>query len=124
MLGSGDLAPGTDYIRAYFEVKVILGGFYDQLAIGLTSSADFPLQDQFVGYAQGSIGLHADDGKCFINGESMEYSSPYGSQSTIGCGITASGDIFFARDGLILPIIKSSAVWPDLLHDQPSEMMS
>lgn len=32
-----------DKILAYFEIKVILGGFYDQIAIGLTNNPDFPL---------------------------------------------------------------------------------
>ena len=57
----------------------MLGGFYDQVAIGLTNQANFPESDTFVGYVDGSIGFHADDGKCFINGDSFEYSSPYGS---------------------------------------------
>ena len=77
----------------------------------------FPEQDQVIGYANGSIGFHADDGKCYINGDSFEYSSPYGSQSTVGCGFTYNGDVFFTRDGLQLPLIKSSAVWPDVEND-------
>ena len=66
-------------IKAYFEVKVILGGFFDQVAVGLTVSQIFPVEDMFVGYMQGSIGFHGDDGKCYINGDSFEYSSPYSS---------------------------------------------
>lgn len=68
-----------ELIKAYFEVKIILGGFYDQVAVGLTSSANYPTEDMFIGYMEGSIGFHGDDGKCYIKGESFEYSSPYGS---------------------------------------------
>ena len=57
----------------------MLGGFYDQVAIGLTNQANFPESDTFIGSVDGSIGFHADDGKCFINGDSFEYSSPFGS---------------------------------------------
>lgn len=77
----------------------MLGGFYDQVAIGLTNDPDFPVSDTFVGYVPGSIGFHGDDGKCYNNGESFEYTSPYGAQSTVGCGVTTNGDVFFTRDG-------------------------
>lgn len=86
------------------------------MAIGVTNDANFPASDMFIGYAEGSIGFHADDGKSYINGDSFEYSSPYGSQSTVGCGLTVSGDIFFTRDGLQLPLIKSSAIWQNSDH--------
>ena len=71
-------------IKGYFEVKVVLGGFYDQVAIGLTTDQNFNqhshVQEQFVGYTKGSIGLHADDGKCYINGEqSFAYSNSFSS---------------------------------------------
>lgn len=35
--------PEKATIAAYFETKVILGGLFDQIAIGLTTNADFPL---------------------------------------------------------------------------------
>lgn len=84
------------------------------MAVGLTVSQIFPVEDMFVGYMPGSIGFHGDDGKCYINGEGFEYSSPYSSQSVIGCGLTVNSDIFFTRDGYQLPLIKSSSVWPNL----------
>ena len=89
----------------------MLGGFFDQIAIGLTSDPNFPINDTFVGYVGGSIGFHGDDGKCYNNGDSFEYASPYGAQSTVGCGVTACGDVFFTRDGFQLPMIKGSAIW-------------
>ena len=33
----------------YFEVKILMGGFYDQIAIGVTSNPSFPL-GEFAGY--------------------------------------------------------------------------
>lgn len=90
----------------------MLGGFYDQIAIGVTSDPHFPVSDTFVGYAPGSIGFHGDEGKCYSGGESFEYASPFGAQSTVGCGVTAQGDVFFTRDGFQLPIIKGDTIWP------------
>ena len=31
----------------------------------------------------------------------------------VGCGITHSGNVFFTRDGILLPVIKGNAVWGD-----------
>ena len=68
----------TEQIAGYFECKIMLGGFYDQVAIGLTSDPNFSENDMFIGYTSGSIGFHGDDGKCYNAGESFEYASPYG----------------------------------------------
>lgn len=42
--GPATLAPSNspNKVLAYFEVKVMLGGFYDQVAIGLTNQEGFP----------------------------------------------------------------------------------
>ena len=53
--------------QSYFEVKVLIGGLYDQIAIGLTNNPAYPLQE-FAGYKPHSLAYHADDGKCYING--------------------------------------------------------
>ena len=52
---------------SYFEVKVLIGGLYDQIAVGITNNKDYPL-NEFAGYKNNSIAFHADDGKCYVNG--------------------------------------------------------
>jgi hypothetical protein len=37
-----------------------------------------------LGYWEGSIAYHADDGKCYINGDPIGYGSRYGSFDVIG----------------------------------------
>jgi hypothetical protein len=89
---------------AYYEVEIISGGFYDQIAIGLTSNDNFPT-DVFVGYIPESIGYHGDDGKCFLNGNNFTYGTRFGTKDVIGCGITKSGNIYFVHNGCILPVL-------------------
>jgi len=90
---------------AYFEVEVILGGTYDQIAVGLTTDSEYPL-DEFAGYKEISIAFHGDDGKCYINGQSITYGCKYGSYDIIGCGVTQNGDVYFTYNGLLLPLIN------------------
>ena len=94
----------------YFEVKVLLGGFYDQIAIGVTSNSSFPL-GEFAGYQAHSVAYHADDGKCYMEGTSFAYSSRYGSGDTIGCGVTADKNIYFTINGILLPVISCQATF-------------
>lgn len=89
----------------YFEVRVLLGGFYDQIAIGVTSNPSFPLAE-FAGYQAHSVAYHADDGKCYMEGTSFAYSSRYGSGDVIGCGITADKNIYFSINGILLPLVS------------------
>ena len=81
-----------------------MGGFYDQLAIGVTSNPSFPL-GEFAGYQAHSVAYHADDGKCYKEGDSFAYSARYGANDTIGCGVTADQNIFFTINGILLPLI-------------------
>ena len=90
----------------YFEVKVVLGGLYDQIAVGVTTDSLYPL-DEFAGYKENSIAYHADDGKCYINGEALPFYGPkYGSCDSVGCGVTENGDIYYSINGMILPLIN------------------
>lgn len=52
---------------AYYEVKILIGGLYDQIAVGVTDDSNYP-QNEFAGYKHNSIAFHADDGKCYVNG--------------------------------------------------------
>eukprot|EP00347_Sterkiella_histriomuscorum_P003756 403363071 len=90
---------------AYYEVKINMGGFYDQLAIGITNNSSYSLTE-FAGYHQHSIAYHADDGKVYVNGKSIVYASRYGSNDIVGCGVTKSGDVYFTLNGMILPLIN------------------
>ena len=53
-----------------------------------------------VGYTSDSIGFHIDDGMCYVRGDSFGYGPAVGSGSTVGCGITSSGDVFFTVDSI------------------------
>jgi hypothetical protein len=89
---------------AYYEVEILSGGFYDQLAVGLTNNDCFPT-NEFVGYTADSVGYHGDDGKCFINGVGFTYGTKFGAKDVIGCGITKSGNIYYTHNGCILPTL-------------------
>jgi hypothetical protein len=56
----------TDCVVAgYYEVTLDSAGYYDQIAIGLTSDVDsYPLTE-FVGYHEKSIAFHCDTGSYF-----------------------------------------------------------
>lgn len=96
-----DLGTVADYTLAYFEVKILLGGFYDQVAVGFTSDAFYSMTE-FAGYQPGSIAYHGDEGQVFTNGVSQVYGPRFGSHDTVGVGVTRSGDIFFTLNGLLL----------------------
>jgi hypothetical protein len=81
-----------------------MGGFYDQIAIGLTSIENYPLND-FAGYLPDSVGYHGDDGKCYVHGNNYTYGTKYGSKTVIGCGITKLGNIFFTHNSCLLPLL-------------------
>jgi hypothetical protein len=88
----------------YYEVEILSGGFYDQLAFGLTNNENFPV-NEFVGYTSDSIGYHGDDGKCFINGMGFTYGTRFGAKDVIGCGVTRSGNVYYTHNGCILPTL-------------------
>ena len=89
----------------YFEIKVVLGGFYNQVAIGVTTDAFYPLSE-FIGYQNNSVSYHGDDGKCYINGHSFTYGPKFGSSDAVGCGVTTHGNVYFTYNGMLLPKIK------------------
>lgn len=82
-----------------------IGGLYDQVAVGLTNNQSYSLSD-FAGYKDNSIAYHADDGKCYLNGQAIGYGTRYGSYDTVGCGITRNGDVYFTLNGMLLPLIN------------------
>jgi hypothetical protein len=81
-----------------------MGGYYDQIAIGLTNNENFPL-NEFAGYINDSVGYHGDDGKCYVNGNNYVYGTKFGSKDVIGCGITKSGNIYYVHNCCILPLL-------------------
>ncbi len=62
--------------------------------------------NEFAGYKANSIAYHADDGKCYINGQSIGYATRYGSYDVVGCGVTKNGDVYFTLNGMLLPLIN------------------
>jgi hypothetical protein len=92
-------------VAGYYEVILESAGYYDQIAIGLTSDVDsYPLTE-FVGYHEKSIAFHCDSGFYFQEGSSYPYSKCCGSGETIGCGITNNGNVFFTVNGILMPTI-------------------
>ena len=71
----------------------------------MTSDPRYP-QNEFAGYKANSIAFHADDGKVYINGQSLGYGTKYGSYDVVGCGITRNGDVYFTLNGMILPLVN------------------
>ena len=41
-----------------------------------------------------------------MNGKPIGYATRFGSNDTVGCGITKSGDIYFTINGMMLPLIN------------------
>ncbi len=89
----------------YYEVEVLLGGTYDQIAVGLTTDENYPI-DEFAGYKDVSVAYHGDDGKCYIGGQAITYGCRFGSYDIVGCGITQAGDVYFTFNGMLLPLIN------------------
>jgi hypothetical protein len=94
----------TEETIGYFEVEIIMGGYYDQIAIGLTTLDQFS-PSEFTGYINDSIGYHGDDGKCYVNGTGYTYGTIFGSKDVIGCGVTKSGNVYFVHNSCILPLL-------------------
>jgi hypothetical protein len=90
----------------YFEVQIILGGYYDQIAIGVTCDQHFPL-NELAGYLPNSVGYHGDDGRCYVNSTEFEYGVKFGSNDIIGCGVTSNGNVYFTHNGCILPLLET-----------------
>ena len=88
----------------YFEVEVVIGGYYDQIAIGVTTNDNYPI-NEFAGYLENSIGYHGDDGKCFVNSIPFTYGNKFGSNDVIGCGVTTHGNVYFTHNGSLLPLV-------------------
>jgi hypothetical protein len=89
---------------AYFEVEILMGGYYDQIAIGITNNKNFNVSE-FAGYSLESVGYHGDDGKCFVHGSPYTYGTKFGSKDVIGCGVTKSGNVYFVHNSCILPLL-------------------
>ena len=56
----------------YHEVRVLCGGYYDQVVVGVASSG---LQDSSMmmpGYALDSVGWHGDDGRLYKDGQVVQ----------------------------------------------------
>lgn len=88
----------------YFEIEIVMGGYYDQIAIGVTTNENYP-SNEFAGYLNDSVGYHGDDGKCFVNSNSFTYGTKFGSNDIIGCGVTTYGNVYFTHNGSLLPLL-------------------
>lgn len=84
----------------YIEIKVVCGGYFDQVAIGLSvNSMTVP------GYQLNSIGWHGDDGKLYKDGQMFQQLPLYSTGDTIGIGLTRELFLFFVlNDHLILKL--------------------
>jgi hypothetical protein len=81
-----------------------MGGYYDQIAIGITNNKNFN-ECEFAGYSIESVGYHGDDGKCYVHGSAYNYGTKFGSKDVIGCGVTKSGNVYFVHNSCILPLL-------------------
>lgn len=94
----------SEYTLYYFETEIIMGGYFDQIAIGLTTVQNYPT-NEFAGYLGNSVGYHGDDGKCYVNSTGYSYGVKFGSTDIIGCGITNNGNVYYTHNGCILPLL-------------------
>ena len=93
---------------AYFETRILCGGLFDQVAVGISTDNDFPLTE-FAGYRPGSVAYHSDDGKVYLNGKALEIPVPrFGTNDVVGCGVTVHGDVFFTLNQVPLRLIQSN----------------
>ena len=81
-----------------------MGGYYDQIAIGVTSIIIYQ-SNEFAGYLPDSVGYHGDDGKCYANSLGYNYGVKFGSGDIIGCGVTKNGNVFYTHNQCILPLL-------------------
>ncbi|EAL42864.1 SPRY domain containing protein [Entamoeba histolytica HM-1:IMSS-B] len=70
------------------------------VSIGLVSERTYP-EDRQVGWEDGGIGVHSDDGKLFNqNGTGVNFTEPFNSGETLGVGfIPRSYQVFFTKNG-------------------------
>ena len=90
-------------------MEIKLGGFYDQIAVGLTTRKNYP-EKEFAGYIDQSVAFHGDDGRYFVNGKVSGLGCKFGSHDVVGCGITNQGKVFFTLNGLYLHILDTNYV--------------
>ena len=89
---------------AYFEATVLNEGLRGIVAVGLIGEG-YPM-DKMPGWAEESIGYHADDACAFHNtGWGRQWGKRYGNGDVVGCGIVfATGEVFYTLNGEFLGV--------------------
>ncbi|ORZ37980.1 concanavalin A-like lectin/glucanase domain-containing protein, partial [Catenaria anguillulae PL171] len=95
----------------YYEVTIVSMQPRTTFAIGL-STVPYP-GFRLPGWHDWSIGFHSDDGRLFVNDDSVgqPYALPYRIEDVVGVGVdTGSGKAFFTRNGAKLPDVLCTDV--------------
>jgi hypothetical protein len=89
---------------AYFEATVLNEGLRGIVAVGLIGEGY--AMDKMPGWAEESIGYHADDACAFHNtGWGRQWGKRYGTGDVVGCGIVFStGEVFYTLNGEFLGV--------------------
>jgi hypothetical protein len=109
------LAPLPNPI-GYFEGHVIDRGRDGYMSIGLMNRRT--ALDKLVGWGEGAVGYHGDDGNIFVgNGMGRSFGPLYGKGDTIGCGIDWINDrIFFTKNGSMIGSVQNTFKQDESVH--------
>lgn len=97
----GPMAPVPEPI-GYFEAQVVDGGRDGYISVGLMNRRT--KLDKLVGWSEGAVGYHGDDGNLFTgNGMGRPFGPTYSKGDIVGCGIDwINGVVFFTKNGAII----------------------
>ena len=91
---------------AYYEVTIEKAGA-SPLGVGVgLAPLGYPLEAKMVGWVQGSVGYHGDDGKLYHNtGQGSDFHNRFGEGDTVGCGIVVrTRDVFYTLNGTLVGV--------------------
>ncbi|ETS78896.1 hypothetical protein PFICI_08749 [Pestalotiopsis fici W106-1] len=97
------MVPGASGVY-YFEVTIVYNlDDSDVLGIGFCRE-DTPLEDEYLGFVDGSWGVHHDDGKAYGGSRAgAKFSEGFDNGDVIGCGVNfVQGIAFYTRNGTVI----------------------
>lgn len=86
----------------YFEAYIVDKGRDGYMSVGVMNKKTH--LDKLVGWGEGAIGYHGDDGNLFVgNGMGRPFGPLYSTGDTIGCGLDwINGNVFFTKNGSLV----------------------
>ncbi|ELP90017.1 hypothetical protein EIN_403510 [Entamoeba invadens IP1] len=92
----------------YFEVTLIGKDEKNPITVSMGVSNKVITSTSHIGWEEGCIGMHSDDGRIFyMNGSGNKLTTPFTDGDTMGCGFTyKTQKIFFTRNGKFLGLMN------------------